>query len=306
MNVLVTGATGFVGTPVVKMLLAEGHAVNYLARKRATGMDTRAAFFCWNPDEEEVSLAGMGRLDAVVHLAGEPIMQRWSANVRKKIRDSRVLGTKRLVAAISNLKHRPAALVSASAIGFYGDRGDEILTESSAKGSGFLADLCAEWEREAFAAQEFGMRAAAIRIGLVLGANGGALKQMLPVFRAGLGGRLGSGRQWMSWIGLDDLVRLFIFAAANDNVAGVVNGTSPQPVTNAEFTKTLATVLRRPALFAVPAAALKLAYGELGAHLLDSARVLPKAAEVAGFELRERELKGCLKQAVARARRTEQ
>lgn len=304
MKFLITGATGFIGQPLVQTLLDSGHAVNYLGRQRSKILDSRAAFWCWQTGEEP-PLNCMGQLDAIVHLAGEPILQRWTEEARKRIWDSRIQGTELLVRAVSRLKHKPAALVSASAIGFYGDRGDEILTEKSPRGDGFLADLCSQWEAEALAAREFGVRVAAVRVGLVLGASGGTLKAIVPIFRAGLGGRLGNGGQWMSWIGLRDLIRVFVFAATNASVDGPVNGTSPQPVTNAEFTRTLANCLRRPAFFAVPAAALRLAYGELGSHILDSARVLPEGAERLGFRFEEPDLAQCLEN-ILRGRAPEQ
>jgi hypothetical protein len=225
-------------------------------------------------------------VDAVVHLAGEPVAQRWNAAVKQRILDSRVLGTRRLVDLIGQAPRRPKVLVSASAIGFYGTRGDEVLTESSAPGTGFLVDVCRNWETEADRAAEFGVRVAKLRIGFVLGKDGGALGQMLPIFRLGLGGRLGSGQQWMPWIHLDDVADLFVHAATSDQVSGVWNATAPNPVTNAAFTKEMASVLHRPALFPVPAFALTLAFGELGPHMLDSTRVIPAAAIAAGYQFR--------------------
>src|SRR5579863_9941329 len=203
-------------------------------------------------------------MDAVIHLAGEQVAQRWNPKVKQRIRDSRVLGTRRLVDAIARVQHKPGVLVCASAIGYYGDRGDELLTESSGPGSGFLAEVCREWEEEASHAADFGLRVVKLRIGFVLGKEGGALAKMVPAFRAGVGGRLGSGRQWMPWIHAADLAEMFVHAAEGDSgvsgIGGVWNACAPNPVTNAEFTRELGSVLHRPTLFPVPAFALRLAF----------------------------------------------
>ena len=282
MNYLLTGATGFIGRRLVQALLSEGHSVSYLARKRSPSLDSRASFFCWNP-EDRPPLECITRIETVVHLAGEPVAQRWTADVKRRIYDSRVQGTGNLVSAIANLKHKPSALVSASAIGYYGDRGDEILAEDAPPASDFLADLCLNWEREAVRAREFGTRVVPIRIGVVLGQDGGALQRMMAPFRLGLGGKLGSGRQWMSWIHIDDIVRLILFASTNTELSRAVTGCSPQPVTNAEFTRQLAGALRRRAPFTVPKFALKLAMGEVADALFGSVRAIPKTAEQARF-----------------------
>jgi uncharacterized protein (TIGR01777 family) len=227
--------------------------------------------------------------DAVIHLAGEPVAQKWTPEVKQKIRDSRVLGTQHLIHGLSTLSRRPAVLVAASAIGIYGSRGDEVLTESSSAGAGFLADVCREWENEVDLAEALGIRVAKIRIGIVLDKNGGALAKMLPPFRAFAGGKMASGRQWMSWIHLQDLVSMMIHAVEKPGPK-VWNGTAPNPVPNAEFTRQLAAAVHRPALFPVPAAALKLIFGEMAQVLLSSQRVLPKAAETAGFRFQFPEL----------------
>jgi hypothetical protein len=294
MNYLITGATGFLGKKLVGLLLERGDSVNYLARKRSPELDSRAAYHCWNPPEKP-PLNSVPRHDAIVHLMGEPIMQRWTDQAKKRIRSSRVDSTRQLVSAIADLKYKPRVLVSASAVGYYGNRGDEILTESSSPGNGFLAELCGDWEREALRARELGLRVVTVRIAPVLGRQGGALAEMLKPFRLGLGGKFGSGRQWMPWIHIEDLIRLFVFAAQNDTLSGAVNGSSPNPVTNAVFTRTLAKILSRPAFFAVPGFALKLALGELAGFLLDSLRVIPPAAEQAGFALEYPELAGALR-----------
>ncbi|HEX4228987.1 MAG TPA: TIGR01777 family oxidoreductase [Bryobacteraceae bacterium] len=294
MNYLITGATGFLGTNLVNALLAAGNEVNYLGRKRSTRLDSRAAYFCWQPGEVP-PLDSMPRLDAVVNLAGEPIAQRWSAEVKRRIRDSRIQLTRQLVEALGRLKHKPSVLVNASAVGYYGDRGDEILIESSAPGSGFLAELCVDWEREALRATEYGLRVSSVRTGVVLGRGGGALQRMLPPFRWGLGGQFGNGRQWMPWIHVRDLIRLFIFAAETNRITGPINGGAPEPVRNADLTRALARALHRPALFALPRFALRAALGEMAEFLFASARMVPRAAEDAGFQFEFRELSAALR-----------
>jgi hypothetical protein len=289
MDCLVTGATGFIGSRLVSALLRDGHAVNYLGRKRSRELDSRAAFHCWNPGDKP-PLNSVPRLDAVIHLAGEPIAQRWTEETKRRIHDSRVAGTQALVSAIGELPHKPAVLVSASAVGYYGNRGDEVLTEQSNPGTGFLADLCVQWEHEARKAQEFGIRVVTVRIATVLGSEGGALARMLTPFKLGFGGKFASGRQWMPWVHIDDLVNLLLFAARNESVAGALNGCSPRPVTNAEFTKVLAGVLGRPAPWIIPRFALKLAFGEMADVLFDSQRVVPHATEQTGFRFEHPDL----------------
>jgi hypothetical protein len=295
MNYLVTGATGFIGRKLVGHLLAGGHSVNYLSRRRNPTMDSRAAFFCWNPGEPP-PLNAVPRLDAIVHLAGEPVAQRWTAEVKKRIITSRVDATRKLVDAIRELKYKPAVLVSASAVGYYGDRGEQILTEQSAPGTGFLAGVCVEWEREAMRAAGSGVRVVPVRIATVLGREGGALPKMLLPFRFGLGARLGAGRQWMPWIHVDDLVELLVFAATSPNVVGPLNGASPQPVTNADLTSALARAVHRPAFLSAPRFALRLALGEMSDVLFQSQRVLPAAVESAGFRFAYPRLEQALEQ----------
>jgi len=266
MNISITGASGFIGRHLMKSLAEAGHSPRALSRHAPPAESLREA-------------------DAVIHLAGEPLAQRWTAEAKRRIRESRVAGTRNLVAALATLPRRPDALICASAIGYYGSRGDEVLTESSAPGSGFLPEVCVAWEREAQAAEAFGMRVVRVRTGLVLDAGGGALVRMLPPFRMGLGGRLGSGRQWMSWIHLEDLAALFQFAVESQ-VRGPLNAVAPNPVTNSEFTRELARALRRPAVFPVPGFALRLLFGEMADVLLASQRVAPGAAQAAGFRFR--------------------
>ena len=280
MNCLVTGASGFIGRHLVQALIERGDFVHRLPRLNSDGTDA--------------ALDGMPTFEAVIHLAGEPVAQRWNAEVKRKIFDSRVEGTRRLVSALGKRNDRPAVLVNASAIGYYGDRGDETLTEESAPGSDFLAEVCLAWEREAVRAREFGIRVVPIRIATVLGRQGGALAKMLTPFRLGLGGRLGSGRQWMSWIHVDDLVRLVLFAIENENVTDVLNGSSPNPATNREFTRALANAVHRPAMFPAPPVALRLAFGEMAGVVLGSQKVIPQAALRHGFNFRFPLLPGAL------------
>jgi uncharacterized protein len=296
MNYLLTGATGFIGSPIVDLLLSQGHSVNYLGRKRSQHLDSRAAFHHWNTNELP-PLDSIPRLDAVVHLAGEPVAQHWTPEVKRRIYNSRIIGTRNLVSAIGQLDYRPSVLVSASATGYYGSRGDEILTEQSSPGTDFLAEVCRDWEREASRAREFSVRVVPIRTGIVLGHNGGALKQMMPVFRLGLGGKLGSGKQWMPWIHVRDLARLFVFAAEHPEIESPLNGVC-QPVTNAVFIRELGRALSRPTLFTVPKFALKAAFGEMAETILSSARVLPEATTKAGFTFQFQELGSALKEAV--------
>ena len=266
MNISISGASGFIGRHLMKSLAQAGHSVCALSRHAPAAESLREA-------------------DAIIHLAGEPVAQRWTAEAKQRIRESRVAGTRNLVEALATLPHRPEVLICASAIGYYGSRGDEVLTESSAPGSGFLPEVCVAWEREAQAAEAFGMRVVRVRTGLVLAAGGGALQRMLPPFRMGVGGRLGSGRQWMSWIHLEDLAALFQFAV-HSHVRGPLNAVAPHAVTNSDFTHELARALRRPALFPVPEFALRLLFGEMADVLLASQRVAPRAAEAAGFRFR--------------------
>jgi uncharacterized protein (TIGR01777 family) len=265
MRIAMTGASGFIGRALTARLQAAGHAVEPLRTR-----ETVQAPPC----------------DAVVHLAGEPVAQRWTPEAKRRIRDSRVEGTRRLVESLARMSPPPAVLVSASAVGIYGSRGDETLTESSPPGSGFLAEVCVAWEREAQAAGALGIRVVNPRIGVVLGRGGGALERMLPIFRHGAGGHLGSGRQWMSWIHLDDLTALIEFALDNPGLRGPLNATAPHPLTNTEFTHTLGAALHRPAVLPVPAFALKLKFGEMASVLLDSQRAIPEALQAAGFQFR--------------------
>jgi hypothetical protein len=234
--------------------------------------------------------------DAVVHLAGESVVGRWTAEKKKAIRDSRVLGTRHLVAALAQAEVKPRVLVCASAVGFYGDRGDELLREESPSGQGFLPEVCREWEDASRIAGDAGIRTVNIRIGLVLSAKGGALAKMLTPFKLGLGGRIGSGQQWWSWIHVDDIVGGIHHAMRSESLAGAVNLVAPNPVRNAEFTRVLASVLGRPAFFPVPEFALRMAFGKMAAGelLLSSQRTEPGKLLAEGYEFRFRELRGAL------------
>ena len=289
MDYLITAATGFIGQKLVNQLLTAGNEVNYLGRRRSTALDSRAAFHRWEAGQLP-PLDSVPTMDAIIHLAGEPVAQRWSPEVKRRIRESRIDRTRELVTAISKLRHKPSVLVSASAVGYYGDRGEEILTESSAPANDFLAQVCVDWEREAVRARELGVRVIPIRIATVLGRDGGALKQMLTPFRFGVGGKFGNGRQWMPWIHVDDLVQLLIFAAEHPATDAPLNASAPNPVTNAEFTKAMAAAVHRPALLPVPKFALKLAMGELADFVFKSERVIPQATERAGFSFQYPEI----------------
>jgi len=231
----------------------------------------------------------------VFNLAGEPVAEgRWTAERKRRIRDSRVLGTRNLVAGLAGLESRPQVLVTASAVGYYGDRGDEALDETSSPGHGFLADVCVEWEREALAAERLGIRVVCVRTGIVLARGGGALARMLTPFRMGAGGKLGDGRQWMPWINLDDEVGILLHAMNDDRIHGAINAVGPRPVTNAAFTRALGHAVHRPAFLPMPKTALRLAFGEMSVILTASQRVLPKEAERTGYTFKHPELAGAL------------
>jgi len=282
MKILIGGSHGLVGTALIKSLEAQGHEIFRLVR-HAPNSKTEVE---WSPDRYSIALARIEGFDAVINLAGESIAEgRWTDDKKRRIRESRVKGTKLLGDALANLTVPPKIFVCASAIGYYGNRGDELLTETSAPGDNFLAKVCSEWEEATALATEKGIRVVNARFGVILDTNGGALKSMLPPFRMGVGGRIGSGRQWMSWIALDDVIGGIQFALANDSIKGPVNFIAPVPVTNAEFTKTLGKVLSRPTVLPIPAFAIKLLFGEMGeALLLGGQRVAPERLLAEGFE----------------------
>jgi uncharacterized protein len=295
MNITITGATGFIGRRLIDRLANERHQLHALSRHTNVNFGDRAVWISkWDPMTEDPPAEALANADAIVHLAGEPVAQRWTSEVKTKIRETRVQSTRRLVQALAARPNRPSALVCASAIGIYGSRGDEILTESSAPANDFLGEVCQAWEREARMAEALGVRVASIRIGIVLGRGGGALEKMLPAFKAFAGGKIGSGKQWMSWIHLDDVAGIFHHALTNP-MSGVFNATAPNPVTNSQFTSELAKALGRPALFPVPGIALKAMFGEMSEVLLGSQRVLPRATEAAGYKFQYPELAPALR-----------
>ncbi|HYN23987.1 MAG TPA: TIGR01777 family oxidoreductase, partial [Pyrinomonadaceae bacterium] len=273
MKLLISGSHGLVGKALVKSLEAEGHEVFRLVR-HAPGSDSEIE---WSPDRYSIALARLEGFDAVVHLAGESIASgRWDEEKKRKIRESRVKGTKLLSDALANLARPPKTLISASAVGYYGNRGDELLTETSPPGDDFLAGVCIEWEHATAHAAEKGIRVVNTRFGIILDSEGGALAKMLTPFRMGVGGKIGSGKQWMSWIALDDVVGAIEYGLASETLKGSVNFVAPKPVRNAEFTKTLGRVLSRPTIFPIPAFGARLVFGEMAdALLLSSQRVEP-------------------------------
>lgn len=295
--VLVSGATGFIGKALCATLRAQGQTFTALSRRpekaKAVLPGVKEAWK-WRPKMELPPLPAIEGAGAVVHLAGESVAGRWNKEKKRKIRETRVIGTRHLVEAFSEAKKKPSVFVCASAVGYYGDRGEEELTEDSAPGSDFLAEVCKEWEAEAKKAEPLGIRVVSLRTGIVLGLGGGALQQMLLPFKLGMGGPLGSGKQWMPWVHLDDVIGIILHAIQHANVSGPVNATAPQPVRNREFTKTLAQVLRRPAFLPAPALGLKIILGEFAQVLLASQRVLPKQAQQVGYTFRYSSLEPAL------------
>ena len=295
MKVLITGATGLIGRQLCAQLTGEGHSITVLTRRVESAKSVaHQAAFVWQPEGSLPPMAALAGVEAVIHLAGEPVAQRWSLEIKRRIRDSRVLSTRNLVQAISQLESAPKVFVSGSAVGIYGNRGDERLAENTKAGQGFLSDVCAEWEHEALQAEAFGTRVALIRTGVVLDPAGGALKTMLPAFKLGIAGKLGNGRQWFPWIHRDDILGLLRWAMMNENARGAFNGAAPNPVTNEEFTKELAAALNRPALIPVPKFALNILFGEMASVMLASQRVVPQAALNAGFTFRFPQLREAL------------
>jgi uncharacterized protein len=291
MKILVTGSTGLIGQALVGELKKAGHTVCRLLRPGTSGDALRGGEgfdVRWDPSTGELDAAAVGA-DAVVNLAGASIAEgRWSAARKKVLRDSRVEGTRALVSAVAKMAVRPRVLVSASAIGYYGNRGEEILTEESPPGSDFLSELAKEWESEATKAEALGIRAVRARFGVVLAKDGGALPQMARPFRLGVGGKIGSGRQWISWVSLEDVLGVVRMALENGDVRGAINVVAPEPVRNEEFTSVLAAALHRPALFPAPAFALRLVLGEMAdALLLSSQRVVPGQLQKLGYKFEQ-------------------
>lgn len=298
MHVAVTGSTGLIGSALVERLRSRGHELTRFVRRTPTADDEAG----WDPRTHTIDTDALARCDAVVHLAGEGIGDhRWTAAHKERIRRSRVEGTSLLAHAVAGMDDGPRALVCASGIGYYGDRGDEVLTEDSAPGEDFIAKVCQAWEGAADPARAAGVRVAHLRQGVVQSTRGGALPRQLPLFKLGLGATLGSGRQYLSWITLSDLVGLYEHVLASDGLAGAVNATAPTPVTNAEYTRTLAAVLDRPAFLRAPAFALRLALGEIAdGLLLVSQRALPERAQANGYAFAQPELEPALRAVLER------
>lgn len=294
MKILLSGSKGLVGSALIPFLTTGGHSVVRLVRKRP--QENSSEVF-WNPDSNEIETARLEGQDAVVHLAGENIGKgRWTNARKARIRNSRVSGTKLLSEALARLSHPPQVLISSSAIGFYGNRGHEILTEESQPGTGFLSDVCREWEAATEPARRKGIRVVHLRTGVVLSPRGGALKKMLMPFRLGVGGKIGKGSQDMSWISIDDLISIILFALFNKSLQGAVNAVAPEPVSNQEFTRVLGHVLSRPTLFPLPAFIVHLLFGEMGDQLLlASTRVQPHKLLSAGFSFRHSNLESALR-----------
>jgi uncharacterized protein (TIGR01777 family) len=289
MRVLISGSHGLVGQALIGSLTNDGHEIHRLVRRgRAVG----SSEIEWHPNQGLIDADHFERLDAVVHLAGESIASgRWSAEKKQKIRDSRVNGTQLLSRSLAQLSRPPATFICASAIGYYGNRGDEVLTEQSPPGKDFLSQVCVEWEKATQPAVEKGIRTVNARFGIILAKDGGALAKMLPPFRMGVGGRIGDGKQWMSWIALDDVVAALRFVTTNEVVEGAANIVAPNPVRNADFTKALGKALGRPTLFPIPAFGVRLAFGEMAdALLLASQRVEPARLKDLGYEFKHEDI----------------
>jgi uncharacterized protein len=297
MDVVVTGSSGLIGTALKSALERAGHRMVPMVRSEASGDAIR-----WDPDRGEIDSGGLEGVDAVVHLAGEGIgARRWNEAHKAKVKSSRISGTTLLAQTLAKLNKAPQVLVSGSAVGYYGDRGDEVLTESSRPGSDFLADVCTAWEAAAALAREAGIRVAHVRTGIVLSGRGGVLPRMIMPFKFGAGGKLGSGRQWMSWISLEDEVAAILHLLGNDDLAGAFNLTAPNPVTNADMTKAIGAALHRPTFLPAPAFALKAALGPEMAEelLLVSQRALPTRLLDSGFTFARPEVTDALKTALA-------
>jgi uncharacterized protein (TIGR01777 family) len=298
MRVTVTGATGLIGTRIVRALRERGDEVTVLSRdpeRARAALGVEAAM--WQPESGPAPADALAERDGVIHLAGENLAQRWSDDVKQRVLTSRELGTRNLVAGIRAADPRPGALVSASGVDYYGDRGDERVTEESPPGSGFLAQVCVAWEREAAAAEELGLRVVRLRTAMALDKRGGALAKMLPFFRLGVGGPVAGGRQYLPWIHLDDLVRMYLAALDGQDWSGPVNAVAPDPPTNKEFSRALGRALRRPAVAPVPAFAIRLLYGEMADIVLHGRRAVPERALALGFTYAHPNLDEALKSA---------
>jgi uncharacterized protein (TIGR01777 family) len=302
MKVVVTGATGTIGRALVAALRQRGDDIAVISRNPARtsqrlGGDVDA--YTWSdPEREPAPAEAFADAEAVIHLAGEPVDQRWTDDAKRRIRDSRELGTRNLVAGMRDAGTRLQTLVSASASGYYGPRGDEPVDEQTPPGDDFLADVVVRWEREARAAEELGLRVATMRTGIVLSPDGGALGRMLTPFKLGGGGPIAGGRQYMPWIHVDDVVGGYLFALDNEAASGPINLSAPEPVTNKQFSKALGRALHRPAFTPVPALAIKLLYGEMAIIVLTGVRMIPSRLEELGYEFRQPDLQAALKAAI--------
>ena len=291
MRILLTGSSGLIGQALLSFLTSNGHTVVRLTRSPATGRH-----ILWNPDAGTVNTDDLEDFEAIVHLAGETIVGRWTPEKKARILESRIKGTRLLCESLAHLRSRPIVLVSASAIGYYGDRGDQVLDEESSAGSLFLSEVAEAWEAGTEPATRIGIRVVNLRIGFVLSKAGGGLAAMLLPFKLGIGGRVGCGLQYISWIALDDVVGAVSHALLSDSLRGPVNAVAPHPVTNLEFTKTLGRVLRRPTIFPLPAFAARLVLGEMANELLlASTRVNPSRLLASGYEFRFPDLPGALR-----------
>ena len=297
MRIIITGATGFIGTALCKALTDAGHEVIALTRNASAQqkLGDHVQFVTWDGQSGGEWEKMVNGADAVVNLAGESIAAKWNAEKKEKIRSSRVDATKALVRAMDKASQRPKVLISGSAVGYYGPRSDEELTEESSPGNDFLSGVCQAWEAAAAEAEPLGVRVVLLRIGVVLGEGGGPLSKMLPPFKMGVGGPTGSGQQWMSWIQRDDVIGLIQFALERDDAKGALNATAPNPVRNREFMQTLGKVLHRPAFLPTPAFAMRLMFGEMAdALLLTGQRVLPAAAQRLGYQFKYPDLMSAL------------
>lgn len=302
MKALVTGATGFVGPRLLRLLHNPTVVTRSPDRARRLLGNLAGPIYKWNPMKDPLPSEALEGIDVVFHLAGESVAEgRWTTEKKSRIRDSRIIGTRHVVQGITQSSQKPAILVSSSAVGFYGDRGDEELTESAKPANDFLADVCVEWEREAMAAQQHGVRVVTARTGIVLGSHGGALSKMLTPFKCGLGGPLGNGKQWMPWVHVADLARLYIHAAETDSIQGPMNAAGPKPVRNREFTKALGRQLHRPAFMPAPYLGLRLIFGEFAQILFDSQRVIPKVATDSGFTFKYPEIEAAFHDILGKA-----
>jgi uncharacterized protein (TIGR01777 family) len=301
MKILITGATGLIGRALCHTLSEDGHIIVGVSRAsgKPDGLEV-AEMYQWDPQAGPLPEAALDQIDTVISLAGEPIAKRWSDQQKKSIRDSRIVTTRNLVEGMRRAKRKPQVFVSSSAVGYYGNRGDEQLEETSPPGRGFMSEVCQEWEREAARASELGVRVALVRTGVVLSSDGGALQKMLPPFKLGLGGRLGSGKQWFPWIHIDDIAGIFRHAIVNARVTGPINGAAPQAATNAEFTRELGHALHRPVFVPVPEIALRMLMGEMADVLFDSQRVIPAVALASGYEFRHPQLGPALADVMSR------